>query len=127
MTTPTVHLVMKWKHSCSGINYINKIKMYHKNQMTLSYKIDEKILKNLVKITHTVLMIMKNFTLCYHKSKLTCQLIMTNNNEKKNKLNSTNVVYINSSVRTKTVCFVPYITWRYVTMHTVFVRTDELI
>ena len=29
----------------------------------------------------------------YYKSKLTSQLIMTNNNEKKNKLNSTNVGY----------------------------------
>ena len=37
----------------------------------------------------------------YYKSKLTSQLIMTNNNENKNMLNSTNVVY-QSSARTKT-------------------------
>ena len=62
--------------------------------MSPSYKIDEKILMNKV----------KNNTRCtddndklelviYYKSKLTSQLIMSNNNEKKNILNSTNVVY----------------------------------
>ena len=75
-------------------NNINNIKIYYENKMSPSYKIDEKIFKNIV----------KNNTLCtddneklelviYYKSKLTSQLIMTNNNEKKNKLNSTNVVY----------------------------------
>ena len=65
-------------------NNINNIKIYYKNQMSPSYKIDEKILKNIV----------KNNTLCtddneklelviYYKSKLTSQLIMTNTMKKK--------------------------------------------
>ena len=41
-------------------NNINNINIYYANQMSPSYKISEKILKNMLKITHSVLMIMKN-------------------------------------------------------------------
>ena len=68
--------------------------MCYQYQITPSYKIYERILNNIV----------KNNTRCtddndklelvvYYKSKLTSQLIKTNNNEKKNMLNSTKVVY----------------------------------
>ena len=44
---------------------INKIEIYYKNQMTPSFKIDEKILKNIIKKKNFVLMIMKNLNLLF--------------------------------------------------------------
>ena len=77
-------------------NYIiNKIKIYYNFRLTLSYKIDKKILKNIVnnnsyctdenvKLEHII----------WYRSKLTYKLVMTNNYEQKNAFNSTNMCLV---------------------------------
>ena len=72
----------------------NKIKIYCKKQMSTSYKIDKRIIRNVIK--ENIRVTNNNDKLdviIYYESPKTAQLIMKNNKNKKAQLNTTNVIY----------------------------------
>ena len=72
----------------------NKIKIHCKNQMSTSYKIDEQIIRNVIKDNIRVTNNNDKLdVIIYYKSPKTAQLIMKNNMNKKTQLNTTNVIY----------------------------------
>ena len=73
-------------------NY-NKIKINIKNLMSTAYKIDERIIRNIIEQnTRVVNNNDKLDLIIYYKNPKTAQLIMTNNTNKKTQLNTTNVI-----------------------------------
>ena len=72
----------------------NKIKIYYENLMSSAYKIDERIIRNIIdQNTRVVNNNDKLDLLIYYKNPKTAQLIMANNTNKKTQLNTTNVIY----------------------------------
>ena len=70
------------------------VKIHYKNLMSTAYKIDERIIRNIIEQNTRV--VNNNYKLdliiCYKNPK-TAQLIMTNNTNKKTQLNTSNVIY----------------------------------
>ena len=67
--------------------------LYYKNQMSTSYKLDERVLKHILKANVTPTE-SNNMTLrIYYRSRHTSNLVMRNNQNKTISLKSTNIVY----------------------------------
>ena len=75
-------------------NNNNKMNIYYKNYISLSYKTDERIIRNIVRNNINITNDNDYLNLIiYYKSPKTAQLVMKNNRKNRNKLNSTNVIY----------------------------------
>ena len=104
---------------------ITTLKIYYKNQMTTSYKQDEKTIKNIIHRNVKPKPGNKIKTIIYYQSPKSSQLIMRNNERKEDDLQQTNVVYEYKCTRgdcklQTTACYVGHTTTtlsRRLTMH----------
>ena len=86
--------ILKFNNRLDNSDNINKIKIYYESQMHCNYKIDEDILKNIVRrYTRTIEPNNKINLIIYYKNKKTSSMIMRNSPYQDNMLKSTNVVY----------------------------------
>ena len=90
----------------------NKIEIHHTNRMSTAYKIDERIIRNIIDTEHyrVVNNNDKLDLIIYYKNHKTAQLIMTNNTNKKTQLNTTNVIYQFTCPNEDCICFEVLIT-----------------
>ena len=71
-----------------------RIKVYYKNQMTDAYKVDERVLKDIIKRNTKCSQENIDLTLCiYYKNQKTSNLLMRNNLNPNKELKCTNVIY----------------------------------